>query len=84
VFCKIRAQFVSTAFVPISRSPNMKKILADMLKELGGGVDTSDDERQLIDKLRAFLQNKRYIQIIVAEILYMTYTHFLEKITSML
>ena len=28
-----------------------------------GGVDASDDERQLIDKLRAFLQDKRYIQI---------------------
>jgi len=31
VFCKIRAQFVSAAFVPISRKPNMKKILTDML-----------------------------------------------------
>jgi len=31
VCCKIRAQFVSAAFVPISRKPNMKKILTDML-----------------------------------------------------
>lgn len=35
-----------------------------MLKELGSCIDPSDDERQLIDKLRAFLQDKRYFIIV--------------------
>lgn len=60
VFNRIKSEFVSLAFVPVSRNPNIKKILTDMLKEIGCGVDTSDDERQLIDKLRAHLQDKRY------------------------
>nr|CAB3461912.1 unnamed protein product [Digitaria exilis] len=64
VFNRIKSEFVSQAFVPVSRNPNIKKILTDMLKEIGCGVDTSDDERQLIDKLRAHLQDKRYLIIV--------------------
>nr|CAB3465695.1 unnamed protein product [Digitaria exilis] len=64
VFNRIKSEFVSLAFVPVSRNPNIKKILTDMLKEIGCGVDTSDDERQLIDKLRAHLQDKRYLIIV--------------------
>uniref|UniRef100_A0A0A9BBB9 Uncharacterized protein n=1 Tax=Arundo donax TaxID=35708 RepID=A0A0A9BBB9_ARUDO len=64
VFNKIKAQFDSTAFVPVSRNPMIKKILTDMLKELGSSVDTSDDERQLINKLRAHLQDKRYLIVV--------------------
>uniref|UniRef100_A0A0E0FB53 NB-ARC domain-containing protein n=1 Tax=Oryza meridionalis TaxID=40149 RepID=A0A0E0FB53_9ORYZ len=57
---KIKGQFDCSTFVPVSRNPNIAKILTDMLKELGSSVDTSDDERQLIYKLRAFLHDKRY------------------------
>jgi len=61
VYDKIKGQFDCSCFVPVSWNPNVAKILADMLKELGSCVDPSDDERQLINKLRAFLQDKRYI-----------------------
>nr|CAB3466259.1 unnamed protein product [Digitaria exilis] len=59
VYQKIKGQFDCSCFVPVSRNPNVSKILADMLKELGSYVNPSDDERQLINKLRAFLQDKR-------------------------
>uniref|UniRef100_A0A0D3HT60 NB-ARC domain-containing protein n=1 Tax=Oryza barthii TaxID=65489 RepID=A0A0D3HT60_9ORYZ len=61
---KIKGQFDCSTFVPVSRNPNIAKILTDMLKELGSSVDTSDDERQLIYKLRAFLHDKRYLIIV--------------------
>jgi thymidylate kinase len=61
IYQKIKGQFDSSCFVPVSRNPNIAKILADMLKELGGCVDPSDDERQLIYRLRALLQDKRYV-----------------------
>jgi len=61
VYQKIKGQFDCSCFVPVSRNPNIAKILANMLKELVSSVDPTDDERQLIDKLRAFLQDKRYV-----------------------
>ncbi|KAB8117164.1 hypothetical protein EE612_058844 [Oryza sativa] len=66
VYHKIKGQFDCFSFVPVSRNPNILKILADMLKELGSNVDTSDDQRQLISKLRTFLehQSKRYLIIV--------------------
>ncbi|CAL4905777.1 unnamed protein product [Urochloa decumbens] len=66
VYQKIKDQFNCKCFVPVSRNPNIAKILADMLKELKkqSCVDPSDDERQLIDKLRAFLKEKRYLIIV--------------------
>jgi ATP-dependent Lon protease len=61
VYQKIRSQFGCSCFVPVSRNPNILKILSDMRKELiGSSSDPSDDARQLIYKLRAFLQDKRY------------------------
>nr|ABA97408.1 NB-ARC domain containing protein [Oryza sativa Japonica Group] len=64
VYHKMKGQFDCSSFMPISRNPNITKILADLLKELGSSVDTSDDERQLICKLRTFLQCKRYLVIV--------------------
>uniref|UniRef100_I1R5G7 NB-ARC domain-containing protein n=1 Tax=Oryza glaberrima TaxID=4538 RepID=I1R5G7_ORYGL len=64
VYHKMKGQFDCSSFMPVSRNPNMTKILADLLKELGSRVDTSDDERQLICKLRTFLQRKRYLVIV--------------------
>jgi hypothetical protein len=65
IYQKINGQFDCSCFVPVSRNPNIAKILADMLKELGGCVDPSDDERQLIYRLRTLLQDKRYVYIYV-------------------
>lgn len=45
VYAKVKGQFQYTAFVTVSRKPNLRKILAD--------------EWQMINKLRAHLQNKR-------------------------
>ncbi|CAL4891506.1 unnamed protein product [Urochloa decumbens] len=64
VYQKIKGQFDCSCFVPVSRNPNIAKILADMLRELGSCVDPLDDERQLIEKLRTFLQDKRYFAIV--------------------
>ncbi|RLN00295.1 hypothetical protein C2845_PM06G31910 [Panicum miliaceum] len=64
VYEKMKGRFDCSCFVPVSRNPNVAKMLADMLKELGSCVDPSDDERQLINKLRAFLQDKRYFVIV--------------------
>ena len=61
VYHKIKGQFNCSCFVPVSRNPNITKLLADMLKELGSCVDPSDDERLLIEKLRALLKDKRYV-----------------------
>jgi hypothetical protein len=62
VYHKMKGQFDCSSCMPVSRNPNMTKILVDLLKELGSRVDTSDDERQLICKLRTFLQRKRYVE----------------------
>jgi len=62
VYRKIKSQFDCTAFVPVSRSPVIKKILRDLLTELGSSKSHSssdDDERQLINEVRAYLQDKR-------------------------
>ncbi|KAL6641664.1 hypothetical protein ACP70R_019845 [Stipagrostis hirtigluma subsp. patula] len=64
VFDNIKGKFECTAFIPVSRNPNVTKILADMLKDVGSHADASDDERQLINKLRAYLQDKRYFVIV--------------------
>ncbi|CAN6343448.1 unnamed protein product [Urochloa humidicola] len=65
VYQKIKGQFDCSCFVPVSRNPNVAKILATMLKDLVGScVDPSDDVRQLINKLRAFLKDKRYLIIV--------------------
>lgn len=65
VFKEIRHQFDCSAFVSVSRNPDIKKILRDMLKEVNSLDNTqpwspNDDERQLVNKLRDTLQDKRY------------------------
>uniref|UniRef100_A0A0D9WQR0 NB-ARC domain-containing protein n=1 Tax=Leersia perrieri TaxID=77586 RepID=A0A0D9WQR0_9ORYZ len=41
--------------------PRIKKVLMDLLKDVGAGFDPTDDERQLINKLRGHLTKKRII-----------------------
>jgi len=63
VYDKLKPQFGCEAFVPVGQNPDPKKILRDILIDLGY-IDFSKiailDERQLINELRSFLGTKRY------------------------
>ncbi|CAM0874995.1 unnamed protein product [Alopecurus aequalis] len=61
---KIKGQFDCAAFVFVSQRPNMKRILLDLLSELGTAGNMWDSERKLINKVREFLQDKRYLIVI--------------------
>lgn len=63
MYDKIKVQFDCSAFVPVSRDPNIrnifKKILYDLDKQKYGNINEAiRDEKQLIDELRCFLSNK--------------------------
>ncbi|CAO2145219.1 unnamed protein product [Urochloa humidicola] len=61
VYDKLKGQFGCTAFVPVGRNPDLKKVLKDILIDLRMDSNLEIlDERQLINKLREFLENKRY------------------------
>nr|UBY06928.1 NBS-LRR disease resistance protein [Dasypyrum villosum] len=66
VYNKIKGDFDCRAFVPVGQNPDMKKVLRDILIDLGN--PHSDlamlDANQLIKKLHEFLENKRYLVII--------------------
>uniref|UniRef100_A0A8I6XIY8 RGH1 n=1 Tax=Hordeum vulgare subsp. vulgare TaxID=112509 RepID=A0A8I6XIY8_HORVV len=69
VFDKIKGGFDSRAFVPVGQNPDMKKIFRDILIGLDKNIYTNInlmvlDERQLIEEIRDFLQNKRYLVVI--------------------
>ncbi|KAJ1257180.1 hypothetical protein BS78_K197200 [Paspalum vaginatum] len=63
---KLKNKFDCTALIPVSRNPDTKKLLKDILYELDKQKYENIhgallDERQLIDLAREFLQNKRRI-----------------------
>ena len=63
VYDSLQAQYVHKAFVPVGQNPDMKKVLGDIIHELGlqmCNVASVMDVRQLINHLRKFLLNKRY------------------------
>jgi len=61
VYSKIKSEFQCTAFVSVSRSPDMPKILKDMLSGLGHrNMDMADDINKLITILSEHLADKRY------------------------
>nr|AGQ17375.1 RGA1e [Aegilops tauschii] len=66
VYEKIKGDFDCHAFVPVGQNPDKKKVFRDILMDLSNS--NSDlallDERQLINKLHKFLENKRYLVII--------------------
>ncbi|KAM3399699.1 hypothetical protein ACQJBY_004867 [Aegilops geniculata] len=66
VYEKIKGDFDCRAFVPVGQNPDMKKVLRDILIDLGN--PHSDlamlDANQLITKFHEFLENKRYLVII--------------------
>ncbi|XP_052134461.1 disease resistance protein RGA5-like [Oryza glaberrima] len=62
---KIEAQFDCSAFVSVSRNPDVRMIFKKMLHQLdkvkyANINESSRYETQLIDELREFLQDKRY------------------------
>uniref|UniRef100_A0A0E0J8S1 AAA+ ATPase domain-containing protein n=1 Tax=Oryza nivara TaxID=4536 RepID=A0A0E0J8S1_ORYNI len=64
VYKTIQGDFKCITFVSISRTPNIRKILVDMLKGLGSNGDVSEDEQNLISHLRGFLKDKRYLIVV--------------------
>ncbi|VAH11958.1 unnamed protein product [Triticum turgidum subsp. durum] len=69
VYDKIKVQFDSVAFVSVSRNPDMTKIFKKILYELDKSKyatinEAARDNEQLIDELRMFLQDKRYLIVI--------------------
>ena len=68
VYDEIKQQFDCTAFVSVSRNPDAKKLLKDILYELHKGGEhpgaNSDEIKHLIDLVRDFLRNKRYVPAI--------------------
>ncbi|KAL6843078.1 hypothetical protein ACP4OV_026791 [Aristida adscensionis] len=70
VYDTIKSQFskekLVSAFVSVSRNPDMRKVLRDISKEVGiaDKIFPDDDARQLIDKLIEHLQDKRYFIVI--------------------
>nr|UBY07348.1 NBS-LRR disease resistance protein [Dasypyrum villosum] len=66
VYEKIKGDFDCHAFVPVGQNPDKKKVFRDILMDLGNSNSNLAllDERQLINKLHKFLENKRYLVII--------------------
>ncbi|CAL4942880.1 unnamed protein product [Urochloa decumbens] len=66
----LKAKFSCSAFVPVGRNPDLKKVFRDILIELGKGTYmhhpefTILDEKQLINKLREFLGRQRYFIVV--------------------
>jgi len=62
VHAKIKNEFECSAFVSVSRTPYMPKILKDILSGVGSdGKEVEDDVEKLVKILRAQLTNKRYM-----------------------
>ncbi|CAL4991218.1 unnamed protein product [Urochloa decumbens] len=65
VYKKITAQFDCCAFVSVSQSPDLKKLYKGLLHDLGKNINEETlDERRLIELLREFLQDKRYLVVV--------------------
>ncbi|KAJ1276412.1 hypothetical protein BS78_05G212700 [Paspalum vaginatum] len=66
VYEKIRERFDCCAFVPVSQTPDLKKLFKCLLYYLGKNVNeqTFLNESQLLGILREFLQEKRYFIVI--------------------
>ena len=63
---EIKKDFDCTAFVSVSRNPDAKKLLKDIMYELHKGGQPGaifDEIKHLIDLVRDFLRNKRYVRL---------------------
>uniref|UniRef100_A0A0D9WM88 AAA+ ATPase domain-containing protein n=1 Tax=Leersia perrieri TaxID=77586 RepID=A0A0D9WM88_9ORYZ len=64
VYDKIKGEFECKAFVSVSQKPNIKDLLLNISTQIGKSTNTSDDVVNLIDNLRVYLKEKRYIVIV--------------------
>uniref|UniRef100_A0ACD5Y5Z5 Uncharacterized protein n=1 Tax=Avena sativa TaxID=4498 RepID=A0ACD5Y5Z5_AVESA len=67
VYQKLDGKFECQAFVLVSQTPNLKKILRNILFQICGQEHASNeacDEQQLISTIRQFLKDKRYFIVI--------------------
>uniref|UniRef100_A0A8I6XWF6 Uncharacterized protein n=1 Tax=Hordeum vulgare subsp. vulgare TaxID=112509 RepID=A0A8I6XWF6_HORVV len=67
VYDKLNKKFDCGVFVLVGQNPDMKKVLGDIIHELGVQMCTISsmmDVRQLINHLRKLLTNKRYLIVI--------------------
>lgn len=65
IYRQLEVQFEHRAFVSVSQKPNIRKILRNILSQLGYSAQKETnmeiwDEEELIRKLQEFLKNKRY------------------------
>uniref|UniRef100_A0ACD5ZDK4 Uncharacterized protein n=1 Tax=Avena sativa TaxID=4498 RepID=A0ACD5ZDK4_AVESA len=62
----LRDKFVLKAFVSVGQKPDVKKVLRDIILELGHKISDEPvlDEKQLIEKLHELLDNMRYFIVI--------------------
>ncbi|XP_066338728.1 disease resistance protein RGA5-like [Miscanthus floridulus] len=69
VYDKLKPQFNCTAFVSVSRDPDIMKVLKDILYELDKNEykdihNTALGQQHLTDLVHEFLENKRYLIVI--------------------
>ncbi|WVZ92626.1 LOW QUALITY PROTEIN: hypothetical protein U9M48_038675 [Paspalum notatum var. saurae] len=69
VCSKIKGHFDCEAFVSVSQKPNVKNIMKDVVSQVPGKKDLTEDidtwdEKKLIAKLKELLQEKRYLIVI--------------------
>ncbi|CAN6333888.1 unnamed protein product, partial [Urochloa humidicola] len=64
VYTKIKNEFQCKAFVSVSRSPDMAKILKDMLSGVGCSMNMIDDVDKLLLAFTQHIADKRYLIVI--------------------
>ncbi|KAM0874248.1 hypothetical protein ACQ4PT_037553 [Festuca glaucescens] len=67
LYDKLTKKFDCGVFLPVGQNPDMKKVLGDILHELGlqtYNVSSAMDVRQLINQVQKFLADKRYLIVI--------------------
>lgn len=64
-YCNFRGKFQCRAFVRVSRNPDMRRLLSSILSQIKAPpVHGFSDVQDLIDKIREYLQCKRYLIVI--------------------
>ncbi|KAK3139759.1 hypothetical protein QOZ80_5AG0389670 [Eleusine coracana subsp. coracana] len=60
VYYQIKDRFQCTAFVSVSQTPDVSRILSDILSQIGSGrMRIFNDQKELIEKIREQLSHKR-------------------------